>query len=86
MLLKNLGILIFLPILLSLGPPIALVFASLREFRYSGGACMCAAILLLGPILFALGCIISAIAVALFLVPGMIYQTIRMFKLVLSSC
>ena len=90
----NLAIFIFLPLIFVLGPPIALAGACISESFRDYGCCSCGDICLLKclaglifvPIVFAIGFIGSAFLVAIFLVPVMLFQFFRLFKLAFNRC
>ena len=91
----NLGILCLLPLVLALAPPIALVVVFF-EYCFGYGGClycfkdnclsMCLAFLIFTPIVFAIGTIGSVLALALFLVPAVLFQAYRMLKLLFYRC
>ena len=79
--LLNLGILLLVPIILVLAPPVSLVIVFCDSCFGYNGCCYCSdnclmkflSGLIFVPIVFAIGTIGSVIAVALFLVPAMIF-------------
>jgi hypothetical protein len=91
----NIGILALLPVILVLGPPIALTAAFyINCFDYSG-LCYCCkdscimmliSILIFTPITLAIGCIGSALAIILLLVPATLFQLYRIVKLTFYRC
>ena len=85
-----------MPLILALLPPIALA-AVFIESTYDDDDSCCYhdednvimrifSALCCVPCVFAIGFIGSAIVLALFLVPGMIFQTYRLFKLIFYRC
>ena len=102
----NLAILIFLPVILALAPPVALVRVYIETFDDEGciyneddGCCYndndepcencglkyTAGIMCI-PIVFVIGFIGSIFVLPLLLVPAMIYQIYRLFKLIFYRC